>query len=87
MNPSGHPAGADAANMNTAPSELFRLGRLGMGWSETELARTLSVPEQTVRDWESGIGDIPPKVAAWVCMYARGAQTRDTDAEGDAKAA
>jgi len=60
----------------TAPSissevELFRLGRLGMGWSQEALAQTVLVSLETVQRWEDGEVPIPAKVMAWVGLYAR----------------
>ena len=52
-------------------AELFRLGRLGMGWTQETLAQTVFAPVETVREWESGARLIPPKVIAFVSLYAR----------------
>ncbi|MDQ2804808.1 MAG: hypothetical protein M3Y41_19830 [Pseudomonadota bacterium] len=52
-------------------ADLFREGRLGMGWSQAALARTVLVQEEMLRDWESGTRPIPARVLAWVAMYAQ----------------
>lgn len=49
----------------------FRDGRLGMGWSQAALARTVRVEEATLAHWESGDRRIPAPVLAWVGMYVR----------------
>jgi DNA-binding transcriptional regulator YiaG len=51
-------------------ADQFRRGRLGMDWSQDALARTIGVPPETVRAWENGEAAIPPKVLAWVKLYA-----------------
>lgn len=51
--------------------EVFRRGRRGMGWSQAALAETVLVSAETVRRWEEGDLPIPPKVIAWVGLYAR----------------
>lgn len=55
----------------TKQADLFRGGRLGMGWSQTDLARTILVQEEILQEWESGIRPIPTEILAWVGMYAR----------------
>jgi DNA-binding transcriptional regulator YiaG len=57
-------------------ADQFRRGRLGMGWSQDALARTIGVSPETVRAWESGEAAIPPKVLAWVKLYATRQQDR-----------
>jgi hypothetical protein len=52
-------------------SDLFRRGRLGMGWSPAALARTALVTELTVLEWERGSRPIPWRVLSWVSMYSR----------------
>lgn len=42
-----------------------------MGWSQAALAETVLVSPETVRRWEAGDLPIPPKVIAWVGLYAR----------------
>ena len=51
--------------------ELFRRGRLGMGWSQAALAETVLVSLETLQQWEHGEKPIPPKVMAWVGLYAQ----------------
>src|SRR6185437_4525495 len=58
---------AIAADIKEA--DLFRGGRLGMGWSQTALARTLLVEEEMLQEWESGARPIPAKILEWVGMY------------------
>ncbi len=58
---------AIAADIKEA--DLFRGGRLGMGWSQTALARTLLVEEEMLQEWESGAQPIPTKILDWVGMY------------------
>jgi DNA-binding transcriptional regulator YiaG len=55
-------------------ADKFRRGRLGMGWSRDALARTIGVPPDTVRAWEDEEAAIPPKVLAWVQLYATAQQ-------------
>ena len=50
----------------------FRDGRLGMGWSQAALARTVRVEEALLQHWESGSRPIPASVLAWVGMYVQG---------------
>ncbi len=50
---------------------MFRQGRQSMGWTTGALARTLFVSEHIVAQWEAVERPIPPKVLAWVEMYAR----------------
>ncbi len=57
--------------------EIFRRGRRGMGWSQAALAETVLVPVDTLRRWEDGELPIPPKVIAWVGLYARSCPTDD----------
>jgi len=52
-------------------AELFRLGRLGMGWSAEALAQTVKVEKDIIVAWETGDAPIPAKVLSWVAMYAR----------------
>jgi DNA-binding transcriptional regulator YiaG len=42
-----------------------------MDWSQDVLARTIGVPLTTLRAWEDGELAVPPKVMAWVDLYAR----------------
>jgi DNA-binding XRE family transcriptional regulator len=58
--------------------EVFRRGRRGMGWSQAALADTVLVSAETVRRWEEGELPIPPKVIAWVGLYARSCPTDGT---------
>jgi DNA-binding XRE family transcriptional regulator len=58
--------------------EVFRRGRHGMGWSQAALAETILVSPETVRRWEEGEVPIPPKVIAWVGLYARSCQIDNT---------
>jgi len=71
-----HPlAGMTPASLDPAiaadieEADLFRGGRLGMGWSQTALARTLLVEEEMLEEWESGARPIPTKILEWVGMY------------------
>lgn len=57
--------------------EVFRRGRHGMGWSQAALAETILVSSETVRRWEDGDLPIPPKVIAWVGLYARSCPIND----------
>jgi ribosome-binding protein aMBF1 (putative translation factor) len=59
-------AGTDITNQ----ADLFRGGRLGMGWSQTALARTILVEEEMLQEWESGVRPIPTEILAWVGIYA-----------------
>ena len=61
--------------------EVFRRGRLGMGWSPSALAETVLVPEQTVLEWEEGSRPIPPQVLSWVAMYSRNPPDTDETSE------
>jgi DNA-binding XRE family transcriptional regulator len=58
--------------------EVFRRGRHGMGWSQAALADTVLVSLETLRRWEDGELPIPPKVIAWVGLYARSCPTDNT---------
>ena len=70
-----------SAGSNTpSQADLFRDGRLGMGWSQADLARTVLVEEATLQGWESGSRPIPAPILAWVGMYVRSASA-DQDAE------
>jgi ribosome-binding protein aMBF1 (putative translation factor) len=62
------------------PAEVavFRRGRRGMGWSQAALAETVLVSLETLRRWEDGELPIPPKVIAWVGLYARSCPTDNT---------
>ena len=42
-----------------------------MGWTQESLAQTVFAPVETIREWESGARLIPPKVIAFVSLYAR----------------
>ena len=64
--------------------EVFRRGRLGMGWTQAALAETVLVSLDTLRRWEDGELPIPPKVIAWVGLYAR---SRPTDSTSSTPAA
>jgi DNA-binding XRE family transcriptional regulator len=88
MTQQANDSGATVARMTVRPSDVLRMGRLGMGWSEAALARTVAVSEETIREWEAGIRPVPPKIVAWVGMYVRRADTAsDADPEQDAPAA
>ena len=63
----------------TPDVEVFRRGRLAMGWSQEALAETVLVPLEILQHWEDGELPIPPKVIAWVGLYARSCPTDDTD--------
>jgi DNA-binding XRE family transcriptional regulator len=58
--------------------EVFRRGRRSMGWSQATLADTVLVSAETVRRWEEGELPIPPKVIAWVGLYAHSYPTDNT---------
>lgn len=60
-------------------SDLFRRGRLAMGWSPAMLARTLLVTESVVLNWEDGLRPIPMPVLEWVAMYAYNPSDVNTD--------
>jgi DNA-binding transcriptional regulator YiaG len=60
-----------AATADITEADLFRGGRLGMGWSQTALARTLLVEEEMLQEWESGARPIPANILEWVGMYVR----------------
>jgi DNA-binding XRE family transcriptional regulator len=63
-----------------AEVRVFRRGRRGMGWSQAALAETVLVSPETVQRWEDGELPIPPKVIAWVSLYARSYPTDSTSA-------
>jgi len=58
--------------------EVFRRGRLGMGWTQAALAETVLVSLETLRRWEDGELPIPPNVIAWVGLYARSCPNDNT---------
>jgi DNA-binding transcriptional regulator YdaS (Cro superfamily) len=45
-----------------------------LDWTQRGLARLLSRPEGTVRQWARGAVQIPPAVAAWIETRARHAE-------------
>lgn len=64
-------AGEQAYAARMVDADLFRLGRLGMGWTADDLARTVMVEADTIVEWEAGNMPIPSRVLSWVSMYAR----------------
>jgi hypothetical protein len=60
---------------------LFRRGRRAMGWTQEALAETILVPLEILRHWEDGDLPIPPKVIAWVGLYARSCPSDDASPE------
>jgi DNA-binding XRE family transcriptional regulator len=60
--------------------ELFRRGRRAMGWTQEILAETVLVSVETLQHWEDGELPIPPKVMAWVALYAHSCPIDDTSA-------
>ena len=42
----------------------------GIGWSDAELSRRLSVRPGAVRDWRTGRREVPPNLLEWLRMYA-----------------
>jgi hypothetical protein len=79
---------SDTGAIAARPADVLRMGRLGMGWSEAALARTVAVPEETIREWEAGLRPIPPNIVAWVGMYVRRAdRASEADPARDAPAA
>ena len=63
------PMDATPVHANSSADE-FRRGRLGMGWTQDALARTIGVSPDTIEAWENGQTPIPSKVLAWVRLYA-----------------
>jgi hypothetical protein len=63
----------------TVQSNLFRRGRLAMGWSPAMLARTLLVSELVVLAWEEGSRPIPLPVLGWVATPCSNAPDNDAD--------
>ena len=62
-------------------ADRFRRGRLGMGWSQDALARTIVVPLGTLHAWENNELAIPPKALAWVTLYVRNPIVGETEGE------
>jgi DNA-binding transcriptional regulator YiaG len=69
------------ASKKPSDANQFRRGRLGMGWTQDALARTIGVPLGTLHAWENDELAIPLDALAWVILYVRNPVAGEPDDE------